>query len=338
MWAIPGRMIALVFVIALLFLPLITTSPYIVRLATLTAIWAIFAASWDVLAGFTGQLNLGQALFFGVAAYIAAFLNLHLSLAPWATIPIGALAAVTVGLIVAIPAMRVRGFYLALVTLAFPIILLGIIDAFPDITGGEFGLAGISRLSESKILDYYIIVLVMAVCVFLMWKLTDTGSKSVRLGVILRAINEDEIAARAAGINTVRYKLLAFSISGFFAGIAGGLYAHVFRIVGPSTLLIWTSFYPIMWTIFGGIGTIYGPVTGAFILYPLVDALGIVAESYRMLIFAILVIVILLVMPEGLTVWFRDKIERVCPRCGLINITTRRTCRACGAMLHLERE
>ena len=95
-----------------------------------------------------------------------------------------------------------------------------------------------------------------------------------------------------------------------------------------------TSVNPIVWTVFGGIGTIYGPVTGVYILFPLLEFLWIVQEI-RILIFSILVVIILLFMPEGIAVWFRDKIESTCPRCKLQNIVTRHTCRACGAELHL---
>ena len=97
-WAIPGRMIALVFIVSLLLIPIITTESYVIRILSLASIFAIYAASWDLLAGFTGQLNLGHALFFGVAAYTAALLNLHLSLPPWATVPLGGIVAVIVGL------------------------------------------------------------------------------------------------------------------------------------------------------------------------------------------------------------------------------------------------
>ena len=181
--------------------------------------------------------------------------------------------------------------------------------------------------------DYYISVLIMIVSVFIMWKLTDAKSGLVRTGIILHAIREDEIAARASGINTIRYKLFAFIVGGFFAGIAGGLYAHFMRIAGPSTLELTLSFQAIIWTVFGGIVSIYGPVVGVYILYPLMEFLRVVPE-YRMLIFAGIVVVILLFMPEGIAVWIRDKMERECPRCKLTNVWWRRTCRACSASLY----
>jgi len=331
--AVPGRLIALIFFLLLLIVPLATEEPYILRTLIFANIYVIFAVSWDFISGYTGLINFGHALFFGVAAYTTALLNLKLGLQPWATIPIGALVAVLAGLIVCLPALRLRGPYFSLVSLAFPLILLGVVFAFTDFTGGELGLSGLARISDSRTVDYYISVLVMLSSVFIMWKLTDAKSSLVRLGLILHAIREDEIAARASGINTVRYKLIAFAIGGFFAGVAGGFYAHFMRIAGPSTLDLFLSFQAIIWTVFGGICSIYGPVVGVYILYSLTEFLRVVPEL-RILISAVIVVLILLFMPEGIAVWVRDKIEKECPRCKLTNATFRSTCRACGTALH----
>lgn len=331
--AIPGRLIALVFFLLLLFIPPITREPYILRTLIFTNIFVIFAVSWDLLSGYTGQINFGHALFFGMAAYTSALLNAHLGWQPWITIPIGALAGVVAGVVVCLPALRLRGPYLSLVTLAFPLILLGIIFAFSGFTGGELGVSGLTRISGSRTVDYYVSLLVMVVSVLIMWKLTDARSSLVRTGVIFHAIREDEITARASGINTVRYKLLAFIVAGFFAGIAGAFNAHFMRIAGPSNLDLFLSFQAVIWTVFGGITSIYGPVVGVYILYPAMEFLRVVPEL-RILIFAAMVVLILLFMPEGIAVWVRDKIERQCPRCKLSNIAFRHTCRACGTSLY----
>jgi branched-chain amino acid transport system permease protein len=283
--SIPGRLIALFFFICLFMVPLFTVNPYVLRIFILAAIFSIFAASWDLLSGFVGQINLGHALFFGVAAFSSALL------------------------------------------------------IFPDFTGGELGLYGLDRLSDSRILDYFIVILVMICCLLLMWKFTDAKSKIIRTGVIFHAIREDEITARASGINTTRYKLLAYVMSGFFAGIAGGLYAHFMRIAGPSTLDLMITFQGILWTIFGGIVTIYGPVVGVFILYPLLEFANLhpSTANIRFILFALVLIFTTLFMPEGLSTWVLDKIEIKCPRCKVVNFATRRNCRACNAPLHLER-
>jgi branched-chain amino acid transport system permease protein len=325
---IPSRIVVFLFFVTLLSLPLFTQDPYLLRILILTSIFAILAASWDLLSGFTGQLNFGHALFFGVGAYSAALLNLHTGLPPWGSIPAGALAAVLAGLVIGIPCLRLRGTYLALTTLAFPIILMGIVFALPSITGGELGISGISRLSGSRLSDYYISVGLMLGLCSIMWAITDSN-----MGIILHAIREDELAARSAGINTTRYKLLAFSLSGFFAGTSGGLYAHFMRIAGPSTLEVSMSFTVVIWAIFGGIVTIYGPVGAVFILFPLLEFLRFWPE-YRTLMFAVVVLLILLYMPEGIFPWIRDKIETECPRCKIRNAATRKTCRVCTAPLH----
>jgi branched-chain amino acid transport system permease protein len=324
---LPSRVIVVLFFFFILLLPVFTDDIYVLRIFTLASIFAIFAASWDLLSGYTGQMNFGHALFFGVGAYGAALLNLHAAIPPWASIPLGALIAVFAGLIIGIPSLRLKGTYLALTTLAFPIILLGLVFAFPGLTGGELGVSGIAKLSANRVSDYYIVgVLMLGLCM-IMWKITDSNT-----GIIFHAIREDEIAVRASGINTTHYKLLAFCLSGFFAGIAGGLYAHFMRIAGPSTLEVSLSFQVVIWAIFGGVVTIYGPVGAVFFLYPLLEFMHF-AQDYRILIFACIVLLILLYMPDGLFKWLREKIEKECPRCKVRNIATRDTCRICTAPL-----
>jgi branched-chain amino acid transport system permease protein len=167
----------------------------------------------------------------------------------------------------------------------------------------------------------------MLVSSTVMWKITDSNT-----GIIFHAIREDELAVKASGINTTRYKLLAFCLSGFFAGISGGLYAHYLRIAGPSTLEVSMSFTVVIWAIFGGVATIYGPVAAVFMLFPLLEFIRFWPE-YRTMIFATVVLLILLYMPEGLVPWIRDKIEKQCPRCKIRNITLRKICRICMADL-----
>ena len=337
--AIPWRLISLIFVVFLMVFPLVLPHPYVLRILALSLLFSLFAASWDFLAGFTGQLSLGHAFFFGASAYTSALLNTKLNLPPWTTIPLSALVAAMAGLILCLPALRLRGIYLALVTLVFPFILSGLVHVFSGLTGGELGISGLDRLGYSPIFNYYLILAVTVISLLIMWKFTDTRSKLVRTGVLLHAIREDEITARATGVATTRYKIMAFAISGFFAGIAGGLYAHFIRIVGPSVLDLLFSFNALVWTVFGGITTLYGPVAGVFILYPITELLRLhpIGEEIRFLIQAIIMIIVLLFMPQGLTRWIRDQIEDECPRCKLVNFTVRRVCRGCRAPLHLEK-
>jgi len=329
---LPMRTVFLLVCIFLLLFPLISQEPFVLRVLILAGIFAIFAASWDLLSGFTGQINFGHALFFGVAAYTAAILNRDLGLDPWATIPLGAVAAVLAGLVVGIPCLRLRGTYLAFATLAFPLILLGAVYAVPSITGGELGIYGIAPLFASRLASYYVAIPSMIVLGFIMWKITDS-----KIGLIFHAIREDEVTARASGINTTRYKIFAFCLSGLFAGIAGGLYAHFVRAAGPSTLQLLLSFQVIIWAVFGGIATIYGPIAAVVILYPLTEFVLVqylaVPTAARLLIFAVIVLLVLLFMPRGLITWLRDKTEKICPRCKSQNVSWRDKCRVCTAEL-----
>jgi len=325
---LPSRVAVIFFFLFILLLPFFTDDIYILRIFTLASIFAIFAASWDLLSGFTGQMNFGHALFFGVGAYSAALLNLHLQIPPWGSIPLGALVGVAAGLIIGIPSLRLKKTYLALTTLAFPIILLGLVFTFPGFTGGELGISGIDKLAPTRVQEYYIIAVLMLGLCTIMWAITDSNT-----GIIFHAIREDEIAVRASGVNTTRYKLMAFCLSGFFAGIAGGLYAHFMRIAGPSTLEVSLSFQVVIWAIFGGAATIYGPIAAVFFLYPLVEFMHVL-KDYRILMFAFIVLLVLLFMPDGLFRWLRDRVEEECPRCKVRNIATRKICRVCTAQLH----
>ena len=333
---IPGRLIAVVFFVALFLIPVITNSPYVMLLTTLAAIYSMFAVSWDMLSGYSGQVSFGHALFFGGGAYGAALLYQHLGLPPAATIPLGAIIGTALGVATCFPALRLRAPYISLLTMAFPIIVGEIIRALPiHIAGGDYGIRELPRLAGSPTGSYYICLVIMTISVLIMWKLTDAGSKYVRTGLIFHAIREDEIAARATGINTIKYKILAFALSGIFASLAGALFAHFRTLASPAYFSTTTSFLVIIWVVFGGIVSIYGAVVGVYTLYVALDFLRLTpADPYKTLILTIVVIVILLFMPEGIAVWIRDKIERRCPRCKLSNVAWRKECRACGATLH----
>lgn len=330
--AVPGRAIGAAGLLFLFLLGLVDISPYIMNILILSSIFALFAASWDLLL-FSGQLNLGHGAFFGASAYTSAILSSKLGLPVWLTMPIGAVTGVIIGIIVAVPALRLRGPYLAIVTLAVPVILQGLVYVFPSVTGGELGLFSLPAISESTTFVYYFCLVVMLICVGIMGKLIDTKSRMIRTGIIFRALSEDEISARTTGINTIKYKILAFALSGFFAGIAGGLYAHTMKVVGPSTLEFLFSIYPLIWTIFGGSGTIYGPVVGAYLLYFLSMQLLVIFPEIRMTLFTAIIIGMILFMPEGITQWLRDKIEMRCPRCKVINGVRHKFCRVCQAPL-----
>ncbi len=329
---LPSRLLVLIWVFAVLLLPVVYPDPYVLRIATFTCLFAIFAASWDLLAGYTGQVNFGHALFFGAGAYTSALLSQKLNISPWFTLWAGAAVATVVGGVAGYLCLRLRGSYLSLATLAFPLIALGLLFAFPDFSGGELGISGVRRLASSPMGNYYVAAIAMLLVVFGLWLLADS-----RFGLVLHAIRDDELAARASGINTLRYKLAAFAISACAAGIAGALYAHFLRAAGPSTLEVALSFQVVIWGIFGGVATIYGPVAAVFLLYPLTEWLGSFKAfgELRLLIFAVIVLLVLLFMPRGLAPWVRDKIELQCPRCKQRNAVWRKVCRLCSAPIRL---
>ncbi|MBN2533864.1 MAG: branched-chain amino acid ABC transporter permease [Spirochaetales bacterium] len=320
---LPTKVITILFILFLLVLPVILPDSYLMRVLILAAIFAMLTASWDFLSGFAGQLNFGHALFFGVGAYSSALFNLLLKIPPAGSIPLSGLVAVLAGLIIGFPCLRLKGIYLALTTIAFPIILTGVVNALPGITGGELGLSGLDKLTGSRIGDYYIVTLLMLGSCTVMYKLTQSN-----VGIIFHAIREDEVSLKVSGINTTKYKLLAFCLSGLFAGIAGGVYAHFMRIAGPSTLSVSTSFTIIIYAVFGGVCTIYGSVAAVYILFPLMEVFQLLPQ-FRTLFFAAIVLIILLYMPSGFIQWIIDKIEKTCSRCGHKNHALRKICRFC---------
>jgi branched-chain amino acid transport system permease protein len=329
-FVLPSRIAVLIWVLALLLLPLAYADAYVLRILTMTCLFAIFAASWDLLAGYTGQVNFGHALYFGAGAYTSALLSLKLGIAPWATVWAGAAVAAFFGFATGYLCLRLRGSYLSLATLAFPLIALGLLFAFPNFSGGELGVSGVRRLAVTPTANYYVAAISMLVIVFGLWALADS-----KFGLVLHAIRDDEVAARASGINTLRYKLAVFSIAAAAAGFAGALFAHYLRVAGPSTLEVALSFQVVIWGIFGGLATVYGPVAAVFLLYPLTEWLGSVKGfgEMRLLAFAVIVLLVLLFMPRGLAPWVRDKIEAQCPRCKQRNGAWKSVCRLCGAPL-----
>ena len=332
-FVLPSRTLVLAWALALLALPLVYDDAYALRILTMTCLFAIFAASWDLLAGYTGQGNFGHALFFGAGAYTSGLMSQKLGVSPWLTIWAGAAVATLIGFLAGYLCLRLRGSYLSLATLAFPLIALGLLFAVPEFSGGELGISGLRRLATTPTQNYYVAALAMLAVVFGLWLLADS-----KFGIVLHAIRDDEVAARASGINTPRYKLVVFALSAAAAGFAGALFAHYIRVAGPSTLEVALSFQVVIWGIFGGVATIYGPVAAVFILYPLTEWLGSfkAVGELRLLIFAVIVLLVLLFMPRGLTPWVRDKIEAQCPRCKQRNATWRKMCRLCGAALKAE--
>lgn len=248
---------------------------------------AVFAMSWDILSGFTGQINFGQAFFIGAASYAGGLANVIWGWPLYLSIPLGILVAVMLGLLVGFPTLRLRGAYLALVTLFLPILGMKLvsIERFARITGGGLGKSGLTPLAAVALRDfngnghidradillryakiqqinyYYSLGLMVVVAGLLLWLARS------KIGKIFEAIREDEEAVEAVGINTAKYKMLAFLISSFVAGLGGALYAHYWRSLVPSEMLsLDLSIKVIIAAVFGGMGTILGPIIGAYFL------------------------------------------------------------------------
>ena len=280
--------------ILLILFPIITTDYYILTILITANIYAVFAASWDLLGGVTGQFSLGHALFFGVAAYMSGALNLQLGLAPWITIPLGGAFGVLVGFLVALPSLRLKGAYFAITSLLFPGILGTLILMFPDITGGDSGLYGLSSISSEILITYYASLLLMIGSIFVLLRIANSN-----MGLIFRSIRDDEDTAEATGINTTKYKFYSFAISGFFAGIAGGFQAHLLMFAGPYVFNAFYSFQAILFATLGGIGTIIGSVGGAYLMIILNEILRDIAE-FRVIVTAIVMLLVFRFLPKGL--------------------------------------
>lgn len=289
--------------VLLLIVPLLTSDHYILLILIWANIYAVFAASWDLLAGITGQFSFGHALFYGVAGYMASFLNLFFGLPPLVTILVGGAFGILTGLVVGIPSLRLKGHYFRITSLTFPGILAGIIIMYPQITGGDEGLWGITPMSNDITFTYYLSVLLMATSIFILMKIVTS-----KFGLIFRSIRDDEDAAEATGINTVKYKLLSFSISGFFAGLAGGFQTHLLMGVGPYIFNPYLSFQAILYTGLGGIGTIIGPVGGSYLMIIINEILRDSIE-FRVLIYAVIMVLIFRFFPTGLLKWITTQLK-----------------------------
>jgi len=301
--------------IGLILLPFGTQNPYIIGIFNTFMIYTIFAASWDFLAGYVGQVSFGHAIFLGVGGYATSYIIKYFAWPWWSALVLGAIIAVLFGIIVGVPALRLKGPYLALGTLAMSLILyqlflmgsLGILweDAFGTELFGTDGLSQIPPISTNITIQYLTILFIMCISILILTHLVKS-----KLGTIFRAIRDDETGTSASGINTTKYKILAFLISGFFAGIAGGLFALRFSGVNPGVFQPLYSFYAIIIVAVGGLATISGAALGAFIFVflgeilrllgdiPELEALGGFAEP--IFIFSVLLILIIRFAEHGL--------------------------------------
>jgi branched-chain amino acid transport system permease protein len=283
----------------MLFMPSLTTSYYL-SIFILANVFAIYAVAWDFLSGLTGYLNFGPSFFVGAGAYGLAILFLQHDIALFLAIPAAFLIAILAGLMVAIPALRLRGFYFVLITLLLPLLALKFTTIFSGITGGNLGLRGLPRLSTNEV--YYGSLLLLLVVFSVTYWLSEND-----FGLVLRGIRANELAVESAGISTTRFKIGAFVISSFFMAAGGIFYGFYLGTVLPSTTFdLHVSIEIILSALLGGLGTIYGPIGGAY-FFIFARELLLPLGSLRFVILFALSGVILYVLPNGLTpfIWNR---------------------------------
>lgn len=276
-------------ILGLLSFPLLTTSSYFLGIFILAMIYSIYAASWDLLAGFTGKVSFGHAIFLGIAGYVTAellkFYNFH-----WlSALFFGVLAAVLIGLGLGYITLRLKGPYLALGTLVIGIICQNIFALNPlkPILHGDEGISGLPALSSSTVVIYYIVLIFMIITFIVLIRITK-----LNIGTLFKSIRDDETGSEAAGINITKYKIIAFMISGLFAGLAGGLFAMFNRSVSPLIFQPLYSFYAIIMAALGGLATISGSALGAF-LFVFLTAIFVDFAEISLLIFSIILIIII---------------------------------------------
>jgi len=280
-------------VVLLALVPLLVTRTDVITWFTFTLLYITLSQSWNILGGYTGQQNLGHAAFFGIGALCARFLWLYGLTLPVALLA-GGLAATVFAIIIGFPAFRLKGVYFVIGTLVLAEILRMVFDT----------ILPRAHVLPSKILNvysliprYYLSLLVAVLTVVSVYWLSRS-----RLGMGLISIREDEEAAEASGVDTHKYKLMAFLMSTFIAGLAGGIYAYYAAAARPGYLFspIWT-FDAVIIVFVGGVGTIVGPIVGAVFFVLLKQLLSLyLPGGMHVLVFGILFIIVVLYLPEGL--------------------------------------
>jgi branched-chain amino acid transport system permease protein len=308
-----------IYAIVLLFavFPLIS-SDYIVGLATLCGIAAIGAIGLNILTGFTGQISIGVGAFLGVGGYTSAILTVKLGLSFWVAMPTAGLITALVGALFGIPSLRLKGLYLAIATLAAQVIILFVISRWDSLTGGTAGMvlsrpsiAGFMFASETSY--YYLMFVVLLITTVFTLNLFRS-----RVGRAFIAVRDRDIAAEVMGIDIFKYKVLAFSISSFFVGIAGALLGHYTMIVSPELYSITVSIEFLAMILVGGLGSVFGSIYGAVfitmlpvflrsgieILSGVMPDLANVLVGLKEVVFGLVIILFLIYEPEGLAkIW-----------------------------------
>lgn len=305
-----GKVLAAIGIILLL-LPLFLEDPYLMNIVILSLLFGVLACSWNLICGYTGIFTFGHQAFFGIGAYVSALLSMKLNLSPWLGLPVGGVAAALIGLFIGLPCLRLRAApYIAITTLAFSEIARIVCMNLVGLTRGELGLWGIPAFPDFSLpgglevsfsggdrTGYYYVILIifLATIGLIAWVLRSY------IGLAFRAIREEQDAAISLGVDTTRYKLLAFLASSFLAGVAGSFYAHYVLILTPTSVFsvgLMTEIIAV--TLVGGLGTFWGPVIGAFSLTVLLEYLREFGE-YRFMIYGAMLVATIMFMPKGVS-------------------------------------
>lgn len=276
-------------------LPPFFLSQYWLHVMIISLFYVMMASSWNLIAGYTGQVSFAHAAFSGVGAYVTGMLAVNLGLSPWFGILIGSAVAALLGLGLGYLCIRMGGIYLSLATLGFSEILRIIITNEDQWTRGTMGLQVPGFFAEySKASNYYLFLIVTLLFLLLIYRLIHS-----EMGLSFRAVLNDELAASSSGINTIRVRVLAFTLSSAMAGMAGGLYGHYLMLITPDIPSLGQMFLVLAMAVIGGMGSFVGPIVGSFALEILSEYIRIYGE-YHVLLFGLIALAVARFAPEGM--------------------------------------
>jgi branched-chain amino acid transport system permease protein len=283
--------LAILVVVALI--PLVVSNAYWLGVLVVSMYFAILAGAWNLLAGYTGQFSLAPATFAMIGAYATGLLGTYFGVPPILGILAAIIVSGLIGLILGRIVLRLSGPYLALTTLSFAEILRLVASNSIEITRGDLGLT-VPAMFDSRIGWYYLFLAVLAVLLVGLYMLLRS-----KAGLFLQAIRDDEVAAARSGVDVVFWKTAAFAISSAASGLAGALYGHFAELVTPELGLIGQTGLIVSMTVIGGMGTLVGPLAGAFLVYVLSEWLRDVG-GYQLVVFAALVVIFARFFRDGL--------------------------------------
>jgi len=279
--------------------------PYFLHLTVAAFLAMVLASSWDILAR-TGQVSVGQAGLFGIGAYTAALLYKWIHLSPVLGMFSGGIIAVMVAAFLGTLTLRLRGIYFSITTIAFADALSVIWLMTPDFAGGAIGLSTPPLFGGNREQAYYLILALLALVILTVWLIQAT-----RLNFAFTAIRENEEVANVIGINPTRYKVLAFMISAFFTGFAGGFYSHYNTYIIPYEVFgLGISIACLVMPIFGGLYTIAGPIIGTVVIKAIEEYLRVTVSYGHQIAYGLILVVVVLFMPEGLVGLWKKTILR----------------------------